>query len=239
MALTDASTFQTLADALGLADKELQDQLSTNTSGTASNKVRAARDVIKTASLTGTGSTATYLNTYEAAMLSLEGTLKTALDGALSTSVTSANAFITSSTGSSLRDWFNATTSERTLAHATDYFRDLWRRTRGEELVVKLSTYTKSAGSWGAVAGKSIQLPSLLEVRTGTSAAIGASNIIVNVYFTQADGTSTTSPSTLTIDADTAAGTRFSIGGSTRYKGVYSVAISGGANGDVIEFWLR
>lgn len=239
MALTDASTFQTIADALGLADKELQDQLSTNTSGTAANKVRAARDVIKTASLTGTGTTATYLNTYEASMLSLEGTLKTTLDGALATSVSSANTFITSSTGSSLRDWFNGTTTERTLTHTTDYFRDLWRRTRSEELIVKLSTYTKSAGSWGASAGKSIQIPSLLEVRTGTSAVIGSSNIIVNVYFTQADGTSTTSPTTLTIDAATAAGTRFSIGGNTRYKGVYSAAISGGTNDDVIEFWLR
>lgn len=239
MALTDASTFQTLADALGLADKELQDQLSINTSGTASNKVRAARDVIKTASLTGTGTTATYLNTYESSMLALEGTLKTALDGALASSVTSANTFITSSTGSSFRDWFNATTTERTLAHSTDYFRDLWRRTRNEELIVKLSTYTKSAGSWGSVAGKSIQLSSLLEVRTGTSAAIGAANIIVNVYFKQADGTSTTSPATLTIDAATAAGTKYALGGTTKYYGIYSATISGGTNGDVVEFWLR
>lgn len=239
MALTDASTFQSLADALGLADKELQDQLSTNTSGTAANKVRAARDVIKTESLTATGSTSAYLNTYESSMLSLEGTLKTALDGALASSIVSANTFITSSTGSSFREWFNGTTGARTLTHTTDYFRDLWRRTRGEELIVKLSTYTRTAGSWGAVAGKSIQLPSLLELRTGTSAAIGASNIIVNVYFTQINGTSTTSPATLTIDASTAAGTRFSLGGTTRYYGIYSATISGGTNGDVVEFWLR
>lgn len=239
MALSEASTYQTIANALGTADNALQGQLATSSVGTAANKVREAREVIATESSSETGSEYSYLNTYESSMLTLEGTMKSALDAALSAAVTSANTYITASTGSSFRDWFNGTETERTLSHSSDNFRTLWRRVRSEELIVKHLTYTKSAGSWGSTAGKSIQLASLFEVRTGSGGAIGAAAIVLNIYMTLADGSSAAAPITVTIDAGTDEGTRISIGGTTKYYGISSVLVSGGTNGDVVEFWLR
>jgi len=79
-------------------------------------------------------------------------------------------------------------------------------------------------------------LASYLEVRTGS--LIGASDVVVTLVPIKADGTND-SPKTLNIPATTANKTQYAINDTTKYIGIFSIGITGGTNGDIIEVWIK
>lgn len=239
MALTDSTTFQAVAEAIGAADNNIQSTLDLNTSSSAASKVKVARQEVNTASTTATDSEFDDVNTFETSLRTLEKSMVTIVQPAVAAAITACQTFIYAQTGSNFRDYYNSTASNKTFTSNTnfEYFRTAWRRVRSEELIVRIGSITKASGSWPAslTADKSFTLPTYLEVRTGS--LIGAAAITINLVCVKADATSDLI--TLTIPAATASGTRYSIGSTTKYVSISSVALTGGTNADVVEVWLR
>lgn len=239
MALTDSTTFQAIAEAIGAADYNIQETLNLGNSASASSKIKVGRLAVGTASQAAADADFDALNTYETAMRALEKDIVTRVQPAVAASITATQTYFTTQTGVNFRDYFNGTVNTKTFSYTTDFerFRSAWRRVRSEELIVRIGSVTRTGGSWPGTltADRSFTLPSLLEVRTGS--LIGAAAITLNLVCVRADNTSDLI--VLSIPASTVLGTRYSIGGTQKYVSVSVVTASGGTNNDVIEVWLR
>jgi hypothetical protein len=228
MALIDTSQLQSITDALGLADANLQATLDLNTSTTAAAKVKSVRELIRAqASDTDIDPAVTW----QAAIRSLEKSLSNQVNPILGSACRAMEAYYVAQTGQKTRLYF------KTFTGWSENFRKLWRRTLNEELVVRLGTITKASGSWGAfTADKDIDLDTELEVRTAS--LIGNTSISLTLSLSRAAGSNVSV--SLTIPANTPNATVFSItGAALRYNGVTSTTVTGGTNGDVLAVWTR
>ncbi len=239
MALTDSTTFQAIAEAIGAADYNIQETLNLGVSTSAASKIKTARQSVGTASQAAADADFDDLNTYETALRALEKDLTTRVTPAVAAAITSTQTYFLAETGVNFRDYFNGTVNTKTFSYSTDFerFRSAWRRVRSEEMIVRIGSVTRAAGVWpnSLTSDRTFTLPSLLEVRTGS--LIGAAAITLNLVCVRADNTSDVI--TLTIPAATVQGTRYSIGGVQKYVSVTTVTASGGTNNDVLEVWLR
>jgi hypothetical protein len=239
MALTDSTTFQAIAEAIGAADYNIQETLNLGNSSSAAAKVKVGRQAVGTESLSASDADFDAMNTFETSLRTLEKDLAIRVQPAVAAAITATQTYFTSKTGGNFRDYFNATTGGKTFTASTDFerFRTAWRRVRSEELIVRYGSVTRAAGVWPSTltADRSFTLPTLLEVRTGS--LIGAAAITLNLICVREDATSDLI--TLSIPAATANGTRYSIGGVQKYVSVTTVTASGGTNNDVLEVWLR
>ena len=231
------NTFAGIVTSLGNCDAYLQAaQTGTATSGL--SHLQSARgdvaDSLGDNSITTTDFDAT--NTLAASLRTAEGNAPSTVSTAYNGSLTALDTYMSTVTGSTIKDYWNSKTLDRTMSF-TENFRAFFRRVKADELIVNLYSVTiPAAGSTttiSSVGSTTNMIPALLEVRTDT--AIGSS-LVANFNCVKSGGS--TDLISLTIDAGTGISNYYSIGGSTKY--LYISSFSGtGTSGDAISVWTR
>ena len=244
-----AGVFTSIAINLGLADKQLQDQLLL-IAGTAASYTKTARDYVSTS----LDANATNANTDQTTLLiqafrNTETSLSYTISPFYSSTLLSLDSYFTSIVGASFRDYFNSKTSTTRIdfapttpaSSATGFssFRDLYRRTYSNELIYRLYNYNSSdvlsstAGTFG-FAG------SLLEIRKfGNSGAAGT--ITLSAIRATDNGTDT-----LKVQINSGVATTYynptTISGSNiKYIRVNAATVEGldSGTGRTFEIWVR
>ena len=231
------ATFAGIVTSLGNCDAYLQAaQTGTATSGL--SQLQTARgdvaDSLGDNSITTTDFDAT--NTLAASLRTAEGNAPSTVSSAYNGALTALETYMSTVTGSTIKDYWNSKTLERTMTF-TDNFRAFFRRVKADEVIVKLYSVTMpAAGSTttiSSVGSTTNMIPALLEVRTDT--AIGNS-FIANFNCVKSNGG--TDLVSLTIDAGTGISNYFSIGGTTKYLFISSFSGTG-TSGNIVSVWTR
>jgi hypothetical protein len=175
-------------------------------------------------------------NTLAAALRTAEGNAPSTVSSAYNGALTALDTYITTVTGSAIKEYWNSKTLDRTMTF-TDNFRSFFRRVKSDEVIVKLYSVTMpAAGSTtviSSVGTTTNMIPALYEVRTDT--AIGSSFI---ANFTCVKSGGSTDLVSLTINAGTAISTYYSIGSTQKY--LYISSFSGtGSDTNAISVWTR
>jgi hypothetical protein len=231
------ATFAGMVTSLGNCDAFLQAaQTGTATSGL--TQLQTARgdvaDSLGDNSITTTDFDAT--NTLAASLRTAEGSAPSTVSSAYNGAITALDTYITTVTGSTIKEYWNSKTDARTMTF-TDNFRAFFRRVKTDEVIVQLYSVTMpAAGSTtviSSVGSTANMIPALYEVRTDT--AIGSSFVANFNCYKSNGGTDLVS---LTINAGTAISNYFSIGSTTKY--LYISSFSGtGTSGNAISVWTR
>jgi len=231
------TVFAGIVTSLGNSDAYLQAaQTGTATSGL--SQLQTARgdvaDSLSDNSITNTDFDAT--NTLAASLRTAEGNAPSTVSSAYNGALTALDTYMTTVTGSTVKDYWNSKTSDTTMTF-TDNFRAFFRRVKTDEVIVKLYSITMpSAGSTtsiSSVGSTTNMIPALYEVRTDT--AIGSSFVANFTCIKSGGGSDLVS---LTVDSGTGISNYFSIGGTTKY--LYISAFSGtGTSGNTISVWTR
>jgi hypothetical protein len=231
------ATFAGMVTSLGNCDAFLQAaQTGTATSGL--TQLQTARgdvaDSLGDNSITTTDFDAT--NTLAASLRTAEGSAPSTVSSAYNGAITALDTYITTVTGSTIKEYWNSKTDARTMTF-TDNFRAFFRRVKTDEVIVQLYSVTMpAAGSTtviSSVGSTANMIPALYEVRTDT--AIGSS-FVANFTCVKTGGSSDLV--SLTINAGTAISNYFSIGSTTKY--LYISSFSGtGTSGNAVSVWTR
>jgi hypothetical protein len=210
------ATFAGIVTSLGNSDAFLQAaQTGTATSGL--SQLQTARgdvaDSLGDNSITSADFDAT--NTLAASLRTAEGNAPSTASSAYNGSLTALDTYIFTVTGSTVKEYWNSKSSDRTMTF-TDNFRSFFRRVKADEVIVQLYSVTMpSAGSTtviSSVGSTTNMIPALYEVRTDT--AIGSS-FVANFTCVKTGGSSDLV--SLTVNAGTAISNYFSIGSTTKY----------------------
>ena len=231
------ATFAGMVTSLGNCDAFLQAaQTGTATSGL--TQLQTARgdvaDSLGDNSITTADFDAT--NTLAASLRTAEGSAPSTVSSAYNGAITALDTYITTVTGSTIKEYWNSKTDARTMTF-TDNFRAFFRRVKTDEVIVQLYSVTMpAAGSTtviSSVGSTTNMIPALYEVRTDT--AIGSSFVANFNCYKSNGGTDLVS---LTINAGTAISNYFSIGSTTKY--LYISSFSGtGTSGNAVSVWTR
>jgi len=231
------ATFAGMVTSLGNCDAFLQAaQTGTATSGL--TQLQTARgdvaDSLGDNSITTTDFDAT--NTLAASLRTAEGSAPSTVSSAYNGAITALDTYITTVTGSTIKEYWNSKTDARTMTF-TESFRAFFRRVKTDEVIVQLYSVTMpAAGSTtviSSVGSTANMIPALYEVRTDT--AIGSS-FVANFTCVKTGGSSDLV--SLTINAGTAISNYFSIGSTTKY--LYISSFSGtGTSGNAVSVWTR
>ena len=238
-----AGVFTSIAINIGLADKQLQDQLKL-VAGTAASYTKTARDYVATsldvnATNANTDATTVLIQNFRNTETSLSSTLSPFYS---STLISLDNYFFTI-VGSSYRDYFNSKSTATRIdfsSSSTGYssFRDVYRRTYNNELIYRVYNYD-SSGNFSSTAGTFGFSGSLLEIRKfGNSGTAGT--IILSAIRTSDSGTDT-----LTIPVNAGVATTYynavtNPGSNTRYSKVTAVSVNSiSGSGASFEIWTR
>ena len=231
------ATFAGMVTSLGNCDAFLQAaQTGTATSGL--TQLQTARgdvaDSLGDNSITTTDFDAT--NTLAASLRTAEESAPSTVSSAYNGALTALDTYITTVTGSTIKEYWNSKTDARTMTF-TDNFRAFFRRVKTDEVIVQLYSVTMpAAGSTtviSSVGSTTNMIPALYEVRTDT--AIGSSFVANFNCYKSNGGTDLVS---LTINAGTAISNYFSIGSTTKY--LYISSFSGtGTSGNAVSVWTR
>jgi hypothetical protein len=239
-----AGVFTSIAINIGLADKQLQDELAL-VAGTALSYTKTARNFVTTSF----DSSSTDLNTDATTILTqafrnTENSLTSTLSPFYSSTLVSLNNYFTTIVGSSFRDYFNSKSAATTIdfsSSATGYssFRDVYRRTYSNELLYRIYNYNSSA-VFSSTAGTFGFAGSLLEIRKFGNSATGGT-ITLSAIRTTDSGTDT-----LIVPINSGVATTYYIavttpGSNTRYSRVNAVSVTGLASGagSSFEIWTR
>lgn len=188
------------------------------------------------------------LTSFLSSVRTLENALPNNTKNLLVTAATALNTFYTSQFGSSFKTYYkDAYTVMNSQTVWTDSFRDLWRQALREELSVRIGSSTKTSGAWPAiVADKSISLNSTLVVKnkfeiTQNKVPSGLSAFLVTVNATNEAGVTSTVSVSIPVGTAANSETTISSAGSTLFNGITSIVVgsSYGADGDVLEFWVK
>ena len=231
------ATFAGIVTSLGNSDAFLQAaQTGTATSGL--SQLQTARgdvaDSLGDNSITSADFDAT--NTLAASLRTAEGSAPSTVSSAYNGSLTALDTYISTVTGSTVKEYWNSKSSDRTMTF-TDNFRSFFRRVKADEVIIQLYSVTMpSAGSTtviSSVGSTTNMIPALYEVRTDT--AIGSSFV---AHFTCVKTGGSSDLVSLTVNAGTAISNYFSIGSTTKY--LYISSFSGtGTSGNAISVWTR
>ncbi len=245
-----AGVFTSIAINVGLADKQLQDQLRL-VAGTAASYTKTSRDFVATS----LDSSSTNANTDATTVLiqafrNTENSLNFTLNPFYSSTLTSLNDYFFSIVGASFRDYFDSKTAATTVNFATttpatsatgySSFRDLYRRTYNNELIYKLYNYNGTGTTLASSGGTFGFAGSLLEIRKfGNSGSAGT--IILSAIRTYDNGTDT-----LTVPINSGVATTYYNavtfpGNNTKYVRVTAVSVNGLAigTGSTFEIWVK
>ena len=247
-----AGVFTSYAINLGLADKQLQNQLLSTQAGTAASLNKLNRTIVSNTITPTSNTDANYDATLvlTQALRSTEDTLVSNLDLFYTNTLYSTDTYFQSVVGFNFRDYYDSKTTDRTLDYtaASDpssaiglsNFRDLYRRVYGQELIYRVYNYNSSGNLVST--GATYDFPgSLLEFRkyfsTGTAGTI-------SFNLTRTDGGTDTVSIGIGAFAGTA-GSYFNLettpGSITRYSAVEAVSIIGLSTGTgrTFEVWTR
>ena len=244
-----AGVFTSIAINIGLADKQLQDQLLL-VAGTAASYTKTSRDFVATS----LDSSSTNANTDATTILiqafrNTETSLNSTLSPFYSSTMVSLNNYFSSIVGSSFRDYFNSKTVATTIdfapttppSSATGFssFRSLYRRTYSNELIYRLYNYNSSA-VFSSTAGTNGFAGSLLEIRKFGNSATGGT-ITLSAIRTSDSGTDTIIVPISSGVATTYYNAVTTPGSNTRYSRVSAVSVLGLASGagSSFEIWTR
>lgn len=247
-----AGVFTSYAINLGLADKQLQNQLLSTQAGTAASLNKLNRSIVSNTISPSGNTDANYDATLvlTQALRSTEDTLVSNLDLFYTNTLYSTDTYFQSVVGFSFRNYFDSKTTDRTLdytgssyansAIGLSNFRDLYRRVYGQELIYKVYDYNTSGNLVST--GATYDFPgSLLEFRkyfsTGTAGTI-------SFNLTRTDG----GTDTVSIGIGAFAGVansyvslETSSGSVTQYSAVQAVTVTGLSSGvgRTFEIWTR
>jgi hypothetical protein len=245
-----AGVFTSIAINIGLADKQLQDQLKL-VAGTAASYTKTARDYVATSidsssSDSNTDATTLLIQNFR----NTETSLSSTINPFYSSTLVSLNNYFSTIVGSSFRDYFDSKTATTRIDYttsspssaATGYssFRDLYRRTYSNELIYRLYNYIGTGTSLASTGGTFGFAGSLLEIRKfGNSGTAGT--IILSAIRTSDSGTDT-----LTIPINAGVATSYynavsAPGSNTRYSRVSAVSVNSFSSsaGATFEIWTR
>lgn len=239
-----AGVFTSIATNIGLADYQLQNQL-TLVSGTALSYTKTARNYVTTSFDSGSTDANTDATTIlTQAFRNTENSLVSTLSPFYSSTLVSLNNYFGTIVGSSFRDYFNSKTTATTIdfsSSATGYssFRDVYRRTYSNELIFRLYNYDSSS-VLSSTAGTFGFAGSLLEIRKFSNSGT-AGTIILSATRTSDSGTDT-----ITVPVNSGVATTYynavtTPGSNTRYSRVSAVSVNGfsSAAGATFEIWTR
>jgi len=243
-----AGVFTSIAINIGLADKQLQDELSL-VAGTALSYTKTARNYVTTSfdsSSTDTNTDATTVLTQ--AFRNTENSLTSTLSPFYSSTLVSLNNYFSTIVGSSFRDYFNSKTATTTIdfsSSATGYssFRDVYRRTYSNELIYRLYNYNSSS-VLSSTAGTFGFAGSLLEIRKFSNSGT-AGTIIISAIRTSDSGTDTITVPVNSGVANTYYNAVTTPGSNTRYSRVSAVSVNsftssaGAGAASTFEIWTR
>ena len=179
---------------------------------------------------------------------SLENVMPTNTKNLLVSAATALNTFYTTQFGLSFKAYYkDAYTVMNSSNVWTENFRALWRQAVKEELSVRIGSVTKTAGAWPAITqDKSISLNSTLVVKnkfeiTQNKVPNGLNAFLVTVNATNEAGTTTTVSVSIPVGTAANAETTISTASATLFNGISSIVVgsSYGADGDVLEFWVK
>ncbi len=236
MALIDPSNIKELTDRLGDAEADLVTTRDIDASGSAMNRLAAARDYVYDMGSVLNGTEFDNILTLATSIRGSESTMMDYLETTLEDSVNALNTYFVATVGTGMRAYYTGIDTETTVAWDVN-FRDLWRRIREEELIIALSNASKSSGTWTiGYDADGIELASSLELRT--ESLVGASDIIVTLVL-DVDAT-TTATIGIRVPAGTVADTAFTVKNTlyNKFIGVSSMSVTGGTNGDSIKLWV-
>ena len=245
-----AGVFTSIAINIGLADKQLQDQLRL-VAGTAASYTKTSRDFVATSldsssSDSNTDATTILIQNFRNTETSSQSTISPFYS---STLVSLDNYFFTI-VGSSFRDYFNSKsaatridyTTSSPASSATGYssFRDTYRRTYNNELIYKLYNYIGTGTTLASTGGTFGFAGSLLEIRKFGNSSTGGT-IILSAIRTSDNGTDT-----ITIPVNSGVATSYynavvAPGNNTRYSKVNAVSVNSFSSsaGATFEIWTR
>lgn len=245
-----AGVFTSIAINIGLADKQLQDELRL-VAGTAASYTKTARDYVATSldsnsSDSNTDATTILIQNFR----NTETSLTSTINPFYSSTLFSLDNYFSTIVGSSFRDYFNSKsaatridfTTSSPASSATGYssFRDLYRRTYSNELIYKLYTYNGTGTTLASTGGTFGFAGSLLEIRKfGNSGTAGT--IILSAIRTTDNGTDTI---TVPINAGVATTYYNAVtvpGSNIRYSRVSAVSVNSFSSsaGATFEIWVR
>jgi hypothetical protein len=245
-----AGVFTSIAINIGLADKQLQDELLF-VAGTAASYTKTSRNFVATS----LDSSSTNANTDATTILiqafrNTETSLSSTISPFYSSTLLSLNGYFSSIVGASFRDYFNSKTAATTIdfaatsptSSATGFssFRDLYRRTYNNEMIYKLYNYIGTGTTLASLGGTFGFAGSLLEIRKFSNSGT-AGTIILSAIRTSDSGTDT-----ITVPINSGIATSYynavtTPGNNTRYSRVSAVSVnsfSSGA-GATFEIWTR
>jgi len=245
-----AGIFTSIAINIGLADKQLQDELFL-VAGTAASYTKTSRDFVATS----LDSSSTNANTDATTILiqafrNTETSLSSTISPFYSSTLVSLNSYFSSIVGSSFRDYFNSKTAATTIdfaptspsSSATGYssFRDLYRRTYSNELIYRLYNYIGTGTTLASTGGTFGFAGSLLEIRKFGNSSTGGT-IILSAIRTSDSGTDT-----ITVPINSGIATSYynavtTPGSNTRYSKVNAVSVNSFSSsaGATFEIWTR
>ncbi len=243
-----AGVFTSIAINIGLADKQLQDELAL-VAGTALSYTKTARNYVTTSfdsSSTDSNTDATTILTQ--AFRNTENSLTSTLNPFYSSTLVSLNNYFSTIVGSSFRDYFNSKTTTTTIdfsSSATGYssFRDVYRRTYSNELIYRLYNYNSSS-VLSSTAGTFGFAGSLLEIRKFSNSGT-AGTIIISAIRTSDSGTDTITIPVNSGVANTYYNAVTTPGSNTRYSRVSAVSVNsftssaGAGAASTFEIWTR
>lgn len=245
------ATFKSMANLMGLADKNFQDQLSVTTAGTAASHILKTREFV-TSSIGDTTITNTDLDASTLLLQAYrdkESSLSREVNSLVSSLFTSINTYFTSVTGKTMRNYYDSKSTATTLdfvssgtAQTTGLlaFRKMYSRTQNQELIFKAyyckqtvgADTTFNVGSGVTAYGYSSDFTSsAFEVRLATKVTNSTSLTVTGVLDT---GNSTS------VTVTVGAGTSYSdVLTNQKFLSLTSLGIGTSLSGNTVEIWTR
>lgn len=229
----DAGTFSTLQADLGGVDALLQ--AVGNANGSATNALINIRDVDVLENFNSDD----YSNivTLEDTLRNVVSSLPTTIGGILTSVVKSLDNYFIKQLGMKLRLYYNGLNAGTAPSWNTDFL-SLWRRIMAEEIVVKISTITNTAGTWAATTPATWTIGTSLQVR------VPSANTITSAVTLTATGTLVTGGTesitlTIPIHGNGDPINLIDIANGKKYTAISSISATGGGNGDAFQIWLK
>lgn len=241
-----ASVFKEIAKELGLADQNLQDEISSSIVGSGVSLLVTSRNRIASsiADTTITNSDFDASTTLAQVFRTKEAGISTSLNTIYSTVITGIDTYFTAVTSSTMRNYFDSKTADKTLdfvSSGTAYttglaaFRKLYTRVKSTELIYKLYTATSASATATLVptaygyssdfTNASLELRLLGNVGTATT-------------FTVTGTLSTGAPTSISVTVGSGTSTA-NVGTTQKLTAVSALGVPASIGTTTIDIWTR
>lgn len=240
------AVFREIANSMGLADKNLQDQLDATIVGSGVSQLVSSRNRIAAC----IGDAAITSADFDASTLlgqvfrTKEAGISTSLNTIYSSVITGINTYFSSVTAKTMRNYYDSKTASTSIdfvASGTAYttgllaFRKLYTRVQSEELIFKLYSATTSGITTSIVPSaygySSSFTNSSLEIRL-------MGNVGTATTFTITGDLTTGSPSTISVTVGSGTSTA-NVGTTQKFKNVSVLGVPSSIGSTTVEIWTR